>query len=212
MAEFDPSVEYRDIQGWIGYKVGDDGSVWTCKKLVRNKTGYGCHGELGDKWRRLKVTTGRTGYSVVGLHGGGRRCQASVHRLVLEAFRGPRPPGMVGCHYPDPTKSNNNLSNLRWDTHAANSADAKEHGTYAFGERCGHSGGSSLDDEIVMCIRRDYASDGRGIPWLSKKYNRPTTTIHSIVVGRTWKHLPLLKKGGKNAIHTTIRTSDIESV
>ncbi|HXS32025.1 MAG TPA: HNH endonuclease, partial [Steroidobacteraceae bacterium] len=51
-----------------------------------------------------------------------------VHCLVLEAFVGPRPQGLVGCHY-DGDVWNNHLSNLRWDTQAANIQDAIRHGT-----------------------------------------------------------------------------------
>lgn len=51
-----------------------------------------------------------------------------VHRLVLEAFVGPRPEGMFGCHNNgDP--SDNRLENLRWDTPKNNSADMIRHGT-----------------------------------------------------------------------------------
>lgn len=52
-----------------------------------------------------------------------------VHRLVLEAFVGPCPPGMEACHFPDRDPSNNRLTNLRWDTCSANRIDAVKHGT-----------------------------------------------------------------------------------
>lgn len=51
-----------------------------------------------------------------------------VHRLVLEAFLGPCPDGMEGCHNNgDPT--DNRLQNLRWDTHSSNMRDMRIHGT-----------------------------------------------------------------------------------
>lgn len=52
-----------------------------------------------------------------------------VHHLVLEAFVGPRPPGMKGCHYDD-DPSNNSLGNLRWDTTSANAFDSVRNGTH----------------------------------------------------------------------------------
>lgn len=59
----------------------------------------------------------------------GRAVNRSVHRLVLEAFVGPAPEGMEGCHNNgDPW--DNRLENLRWDTHQANMADAAAHGTF----------------------------------------------------------------------------------
>lgn len=53
--------------------------------------------------------------------------QIGVHVLVLEAFVGPRPDGMEGCHN-DGDPSNNRLSNLRWDTPLANWSDRRKHG------------------------------------------------------------------------------------
>lgn len=52
-----------------------------------------------------------------------------VHRLVLTAFVGPCPDGMVGCHNNgDPT--DNRLENLRWDTQSANVRDQIAHGNH----------------------------------------------------------------------------------
>jgi hypothetical protein len=50
-----------------------------------------------------------------------------MHILVLEAFVGPRPAGMEGCHWDD-DPTNNHLSNLRWDTRSANARDAVRNG------------------------------------------------------------------------------------
>lgn len=61
-----------------------------------------------------------------------------VHRLVLEAFEGPSPFGMEGCHK-DGDPSNNKLTNLMWGTHRANIADKVVHGTMAAAERHGMS-------------------------------------------------------------------------
>lgn len=52
-----------------------------------------------------------------------------LHRVVLDAFIGPRPKGMEACHANgDPT--DNRLVNLRWDTRSANAADSVRHGTH----------------------------------------------------------------------------------
>ncbi|WP_354002522.1 NUMOD4 motif-containing HNH endonuclease [Agromyces larvae] len=68
-----------------------------------------------------------TGHLIVGLQVDGRPRRLGVHRLVLEAFVGPCPEGMEGCHNDgDPT--NNRVGNLRWDTSSANSRDMVRHG------------------------------------------------------------------------------------
>lgn len=52
-----------------------------------------------------------------------------VHKLVLEAFVGPRPDGHVACHRnDDPT--DNRLENLRWDTYSANTQDSVINGCH----------------------------------------------------------------------------------
>ena len=50
-----------------------------------------------------------------------------VHTLVLEAFVGPRPPEMEGCHWND-IPDDNRLSNLRWATRSANRYDCVRNG------------------------------------------------------------------------------------
>lgn len=53
---------------------------------------------------------------------GSRYPHSYVHRLVLEAFVGPCPPGMEACHW-NGIPGDNRLHNLRWDTPSANNAD-----------------------------------------------------------------------------------------
>jgi len=57
-----------------------------------------------------------------------RRQSFYVHRLVLEAFIGPCPPGMEGCHWND-IPDDNHLTNLRWATKSANRFDCVRNGS-----------------------------------------------------------------------------------
>jgi hypothetical protein len=80
------------------------------------------HGRVRSKRGLLKLTPHKIyGYVYVwlGKPAKGRR----VHQLVLGAFVGPCPPGQEGCHGPDMDKTNNRLTNLRWDTHLSNMAE-----------------------------------------------------------------------------------------
>ena len=52
-----------------------------------------------------------------------------VHRLVLEAFVGPCPPGMEACHGPAGLMDNS-LSNLRWGTWSENAYDRVRDGNH----------------------------------------------------------------------------------
>ena len=70
MSDIQSTVQYKDIQGFSGYRVGDDGSAWTCKKVVcdgRIKGGIGLlRSVIGDTWRLLKPYKNKRGYSHVG--------------------------------------------------------------------------------------------------------------------------------------------------
>lgn len=63
-------------------------------------------------------------YLAVTLRGRGRPRRARVHVLVLEAFIGPRPKGMVARHLND-QQSDNRLENLAWGTPEQNREDAR---------------------------------------------------------------------------------------
>jgi hypothetical protein len=115
-------VNYKPVSGFPGYRVGDDGTVWTQKS--------GRWG-LSESWRPLKLNLATTGYHYVALS---RREPAMVkvffvHALVLAHFVGPRPPKADCCHA-NGNPIDNRLQNLRWDTRKANVADAMRHGTF----------------------------------------------------------------------------------
>jgi hypothetical protein len=114
-----PGVPIRPISGFTRYGVGNDGSVWAFSP----KSG----------WRKVSIYRRTYGarYCVVSLRendGKGKVTCRYVHRLVLEAFVGPCPAGMEGCHK-DGNTANNHQTNLRWGTKASNSFDTVLHGT-----------------------------------------------------------------------------------
>ena len=112
-------VTYKDIPGFPGYRVGDDGSVWS-----RNGRGV-----WRGKWKQLRRSYNWGGYAMAGISRNGKSRTRPVHLLVLECFVGPRPNGLWACHN-DGNQKNNRLSNLRWDTPSANMADCLRHGTH----------------------------------------------------------------------------------
>jgi hypothetical protein len=112
-------TDLRPIIGFPNYYIDSDGVVWSNKKKGGNDRRPGRIGDL----RQLKISRNKRGYCIVGLDVGGRNVSRFVHRLVLEAFVGPRPDGKEACHFPDHDKTNNQLSNLRWDTHDENEKD-----------------------------------------------------------------------------------------
>lgn len=69
----------------------------------------------------------RKPYRKVCLRKDKKQLHKSVHLLVLEAFAGPRPPGMVGCHGQQGA-TDNSIANLRWDTPENNTAERVVYG------------------------------------------------------------------------------------
>lgn len=178
------TVEYRDIPGFPGYRVGSDGSIWS-----RRLTGSGSN-RMRESWRPLSTayhqrkSGGYRAISITLCSSNGRR-QVSVAHLVLEAFIGPRPAGGEACHFPDRDPRNNRLDNLRWGTPKENSKDREIHGTTARG---GRNGNSRIALEQVRAIRSD-AKSGLNLSEVARKHGVGRTTVGNIVKRRTWKHV-----------------------
>ena len=185
MATPQSTTTYRDILGFPGYRVGDDGSVWSLWKRIPIGRGRGTKTVLGTEWHRLKTNPPTKRHVAVELCIDGVAHSRLVHRLVLEAFIGPCPDGMEGCHEDgDPT--NNALTNLRWDTPKGNKADSFRHGTVAIGERHGKA---KLTAEIVRAIRDEFATGTVTQTELAKKYGVSRGTIQFVIARKVWAHV-----------------------
>lgn len=168
--------QYRPVEGFSKYRIGDDGSVWTYRM---NREGI-------YRWKLLKPATLKGGHRRVTLSQDGKKREALVHRLVLEAFVGPCPPGMECCHWDD-NPNNNNLSNLRWDTSVANHKDRARNGKMQRGSRHCRA---KFTEELVTRIRKQYATGLTSHRELARAYGVGDAAITSILNRRTWKHIP----------------------
>ena len=181
-------VEYRPIEGYPGYRVGNDGTVWTCWKRRGGRSPDGSYSGvvvLSDRWKQLKQ--GRRGGNKAGsvdLRKDGRTIHRFVHQLVLEAFIGPCPVGMVARHGPH-GKYNNHLYNLSWGTQKENIADKERDGTRIYGI-VHHN--AKMDPDKVRSARQQYA-EGVSILSLSFKFGIAKTTMRSILKRETWKEV-----------------------
>lgn len=186
MATNHPTVEYRDISGYPGYRVGDDGSVWSCLVVRR----IGEPRVISSNWKRLTpgIPRERRGdrrcYPYVNLHGGGRQVSRKVHTLVLETFVGPRPDGLE-CRHLDGDPLNNHLTNLQWGTTAENAEDRTRHGRLPRGE---HHCRAKLTDTAIRDIRRRRAG-GTPASVLAAEYNVGSSTIRRIARRAIWTHV-----------------------
>jgi hypothetical protein len=167
---------FRPIEGYPGYRVSKEGEVESRWSRSGRRT-------LAGAWRPLKpIRRGR--YLTVNISDGVKKVARCIHRLVLEAFVGLRPTGLVCCHNDgDPT--NNRLSNLRWDTYLANEHDKVRHGTKRMGEELD----AKLTEGGVAEIRR-LRSEGMRFTELADRFGVTSQNVQAVVHRRTWKHLP----------------------
>jgi HNH endonuclease len=87
-----PLVQYCEVPGFTGYRVGNDGSIWGSRSAGR---GYGRTRE----WRQLKPYLLRPGpVLAVSLYRERVRHVSRVDEIVLIAFLGPCPDGYEASH------------------------------------------------------------------------------------------------------------------
>jgi hypothetical protein len=177
MPEFDSILEYCDVSGFPGYRVGSDGSVWSCRESIRGT-------RLSERWHRLSPVL-RRGYPRVGLWKNSKLYWRSVHKLVLEAFVGLRPVGMECCHR-DGTKTNNSLDNIRWDTSAGNAADKAALGRIVRGSR--HRSARLTEADIPDILLRVRAGESQRS--VARSYGISHGSIGLIICGKGWAHVP----------------------
>ncbi len=111
-----PTETWLAVVGYEGaYEVSDQGRVRSLSRMVNSGQGR-TRQHVG---RVLSIFTGDH-YSKVRLKldGDGGKTH-NVHTLVIEAFFGPRPDGLEVLHGMG-GPHDNRVSNLRYDTHAAN--------------------------------------------------------------------------------------------
>lgn len=163
--------EWRAVVGYEGrYEVSSLGRV---RSLVRRKV------------RIMTPTPRASGYLGVTLRNHPAPVVTrTVHTLVLNAFRGPKPTPEHQSAHDDGVGTNNRLTNLFWKTPAENSADRERHGTWVRGERQ-HL--SKLTAAQVLEIRRR-APNERYVD-LAAEFGVVKQNISQIVNRRTWKHV-----------------------
>lgn len=183
-------IQWRSIRGFEGlYEVSNDGRVRGVARFVPFDNGRGVKGKT-YKTKEVRLSRCQKGYLDVVLfdrtHGKNRR---RVHHLVLEAFIGPRPDGMLALHKDD-NKLNNHISNLYWGTHADNMLDR----AFNNGTLCGESNPmAKLTEFKVRCILGLLAATNRTVKdqLLCNLFGTTKNQIQSIKQGRKWKHVSI---------------------
>lgn len=169
-------MEFKDVNGFPGYRIASDGSVWSCYSAG--------HSRAGTSWSQLRAGRNRTGYLRVSFSVAGRHHRRFVHQLVLEHFVGPRPLGGVACHN-DGDRTNNSVENLRWDSVKSNNADRAKHGTLLLGEDHPRSKLSKKDVSKIRGLRRD----GLTLTAIAARFRICFGTVSDICRRKTWRHV-----------------------
>lgn len=122
-----PAEEWRSVVGWEGlYSVSSWGRVRSDRTRTNTRAG-----------RVLIPSPNRQNYLHVDLSRDGRSRSHFVHKLVCEAFVGPRPADKRGVNHIDTIKSNNHATNLEWATPKEQMVHASAAGVLATGDRHG---------------------------------------------------------------------------
>ena len=167
-----PVVGYEDL-----YAVSDIGRV--CRT-----TDGRC-----QKWKSgtiLSLRRNPEGYPTVSLYRRDNGKTKLVHGLVAEAFIGKRKVGMQVNHR-DGNKTNNDVSNLEWNTPKQNTRHAIEQLGVKYGVPGERSPHAKLTERQVRSIRREYAEGNITQAALARKFGVGYVAIHEIVRYKTWK-------------------------
>lgn len=182
------------MPGYEGrYEVSDQGRVRSLRWMVERRTEpLLLKGFLQRGYRRVLI--------------GGRN--RSVHHLVLEAFVGPRPAGLVTGHL-NGRRDDNRPTNLAWITPTENQAHRILHGTTRTGDnsparlhpesrpRGAKHWKARLTEADVLAMRAAVAA-GATQRSQADRFGVATKTVSQIVTGRGWRHLPMPGAGSSD--------------
>ena len=140
-------------------------------------------GDVRRNGRLLRKVPISNGYHHVSLYQNGDCLQRQVHRLVLDAFHGPKPFAGAVCRHLDNDKTNNDSENVVWGSQGENLADQVRHGTKHLGHEHPNAKLSPME---VKEIRESLARGGRSKASLARQYGVHGKVIHNIAAGRSY--------------------------
>lgn len=169
---------WRPVVGFPGYEVSDLGRV----RSYWRPNGVGPY-VIGDTPKILKPARHKYGYERYVF--GGRK-DMYAHVMVLEAFVGPRPEGLVACHGPAGSACHA-LHNLSWGTQAKNCGeDRRRDGTEITGEK--HVKAIFTEADILEIRRLRRA--GMKQKEIANRYGTRQGHISLICLRKIWQCVP----------------------
>lgn len=145
--------------------------------------------------KRPPTKTSRMAYGLFNYEGK----QWTTHRLAYYLTHGPIPEGMCVCHSCDNPPCCN-PAHLWLGTRADNNRDMMQKGRNAYTPRYGEDIENHIfTEQKVRQYRQEYdelVAEGvfNPVTHLAIKYGYKVGTMHAVISGRTWKHVPPVKK------------------
>ena len=169
-------MELRRIPSVIGYSATDSGDIYSHHRFEPFP---------------LKQTLHTQGYKQVNLKTAKGFRTRLVHVLVLEAWIGPRPDGMVTNHK-NGDKTDNRLENLEYVTQTENMKHAYALGLSPkpptrYGEDLKHL--AKMTTQKVLALRAETDREPGYLERFGVKYGISAATVSKILLRQTWKHI-----------------------
>lgn len=180
------SYNRKDIPGFPGYQIDTEGIIYSSLIVGSRPLKY------SNNWRTISPSKSKRGYLQIRLRDkDGVIRKRYVHQLVLESFVGPRPYGYDTCHYPDCDKTNNRLSNLRYDNHKDNMKDMIKHGNAGKckGTKNGMSKLKESDVIEIKNILKNKVVHKQSYASIARLFNVDQSLISLIDKEKIWKHV-----------------------
>lgn len=164
--------EWRPVRNYEGlYSVSNIGRVRSDRSGVGTRLGL---------ILRTHIQKSR-GYATLFLSHNGIRHQFLVHRLVVEAIRGPYPPGLETNHR-NGDKLDNRLENLEYVTAAQNTRHAVRTGL-----RPGPCGERNTKAKLTNELVRDIRNSTQSAKQWAKELGLSQSAIYRVKSGRSWR-------------------------
>lgn len=201
----DSPEEWRECPGFPDYSVSNHGRVR--RDVTRN--GY-------KAGRILSGSPSIYGYPQTVLSHRGERRTCKIHRLVALAFLGDPPEGKPNVNHLNCIRNDNRVENLEWASYQDDADHRVQMGTVPCGDghwarrhpervargdrhisrihpECMRRGEShataKLTEDSVREIRRRLLSKSETQAALARAFGISQTTVSSIGLGKTWRHV-----------------------
>lgn len=162
--------EWRDVVGFEGrYRVSSLGRVFSAYK---------------DDVLEGTKPQGPYTYHTVRLYKNGKMHGRAVHKIMAEAFLGPRPSPVHQVRHLDGDHTNNQLDNIVWGTPKENAADRARHGRDRIG--AAHHATKISDEQVIFLRQMRGRISTRA---LAERLGVNPSTVLAIQNGKSRRHV-----------------------